>query len=235
MTHDRPTSINGADSVPDGGPGATQFGALMDKLIRLTVSAWAVCVVLVAGAAVTEPAESSDDQLWTKTPVFTAENLQTDCSAMDTGYGSGEDPNEGEYITEALVAQGYFREDVPLDYSLQDHLHTACEANNVPYHVALGLIWVESRFDPEAVGPDGYDIGLFQIRTSNHAWLSAETGADPLTPAGNIECGVWLIGYLLNRYEATDAALTAYRWGHDNGDRIYANKVLRAAEAWEVK
>ena len=52
MTHDRPTSINGADSVPDGGPGATQFGALMDKLIRLTVSAWAVCVVLVAGAAV---------------------------------------------------------------------------------------------------------------------------------------------------------------------------------------
>ena len=207
----------------------------MDKLIRLTVSAWAVCVVLVAGAAVTEPAEPIGDQLWTKPPVFTAENLQTDCSAMDTGCGSGEDPNEGEYITEALVAQGYFREDVLLSFELQDVLHTACEANNVPYHVALGLIWVESGFDPEAVGPDGYDIGLFQIRTSNHAWLSAETGADPLTPAGNIECGVWLIGYLLNRYEATDAALTAYRWGHDNGDRIYANKVLRAAEAWEVK
>ena len=207
----------------------------MGKLIRLTVSAWAVCVVLVAGAAVMEPAEPSGDQRWTKTPVFTAENLQTDCSAMDTGYGSGEDPNEGEYITEALVAQGYFREDVLLSFELQDVLHTACEANNVPYHVALGLIEVESRFDPEAVGPDGYDIGLFQIRTSNHAWLSAETGADPLTPAGNIECGVWLIGYLLNRYEATDAALTAYRWGHDNGDRIYANKVLRAAEAWEVK
>lgn len=31
MTHDRPTSINGADSVPDGGPGATQLGAVMDN------------------------------------------------------------------------------------------------------------------------------------------------------------------------------------------------------------
>lgn len=195
----------------------------MDKLIRLTVSAWAVCVVLVAaGASVTtqQPPVQPQDK-----PV----------RAIEASASKDPPPDENALIEAALVAQGYFREDVPLSFSLQDHLHTACEANNVPYHVALGLIEVESGFDPEAVGPDGYDIGLFQIRTSNHAWLSAETGAGPLTPAGNIECGVWLIGYLLNRYEATDAALTAYRWGHDNGDRIYANKVLRAAEAWEVK
>lgn len=201
-----------------GKEGLPGDGAVMDKLIRLTVSAWAVCVVLVAGAALTEPAA-----------------VQADKPMREVAVEHIKPANETALIEAALVGQGYFREDVPLDYSLQDALHTACEANNVPYHVALGLIEVESGFDPEAVGPDGYDIGLFQIRTSNHAWLSAETGADPLTPAGNIECGVWLIGYLLNRYEATDAALTAYRWGHDNGDRIYANKVLRAAEAWEVK
>lgn len=209
--------------MPDGGPGAAQLGAVMDKLIRLTVSAWAVCVVLVAGAAVTEPAEPSGDQLWTKTPVFTAENLQTDCSAMDTGYGSGEDPNEGEYITEALVAQGYFREDVPLDYSLQDHLHTACEASNVPYHVALGLIEVESGFDPEAVSPAGC-YGLCQ--------LNPQYFPSGLTPAENIEAGMEYLGSLIDQYGDLGAALCAYHDGHDTGRRGYSNAVLEATERW---
>lgn len=204
-------------------PGAAQLGALMDKLIRLTVSAWAVCVVLVAGAAVMEPAEPSGDQLWTKTPVFTAENLQTDCSAMDAGYGSGEDPNEGEYITEALVAQGYFREDVPLSFELQDALHTACEANNVPYHVALGLIEVESGFDPEAVSPAGC-YGLCQ--------LNPQYFPSGLTPAENIKAGMEYLGSLIDRYGDLGAALCAYHDGHDTGRRGYSNAVLEAAEKW---
>ena len=197
---------------------------MMDKLIRLTVSAWAVCVVLVAGAAVTEPAESSGDQLWTKPPVFTAENLQTDCSAMDTGYGSGEDPNEGEYITEALVAQGYFWEDVPLSFSLQDHLHTACEANNVPYHVALGLIWVESRFQPDA--DNGTSYGLCQ--------LNRDYFPDKLTPAENIWAGMEYLGSLIDQYGDLGAALCAYHDGHDTGRRGYSNAVLEAAEVWKT-
>ena len=194
----------------------------MDKLIRLTVSAWAVCVVLVAGAAVTEPAEPIGDQLWTKPPVFTAENLQTDCSAMDTGYGSGEDPNEGEYITEALVAQGYFREDVLLSFELQDVLHTACEANNVPYHVSLGLIWVESRFHPDA--DNGTSYGLCQ--------LNRDYFPDKLTPAENIWAGMEYLGSLIDRYGDLGAALTAYNAGSDTGDRTYASAVLEAAENW---
>ena len=48
--------------MPDGGPGAAKLGAVMDKLIRLTVSAWAVCVVLVAGAAVTAPLAKTQDK-----------------------------------------------------------------------------------------------------------------------------------------------------------------------------
>lgn len=64
----------------------------------------------------------------------------------------GEDPDEDALITGgALEDQGYFRADAPLDYELQDVLQTAAQANGVPYHVALGLIYVESRFDPEAV------------------------------------------------------------------------------------
>lgn len=120
----------------------------------------------------------------------------------------------------------------PLSDELYIVLLDACEDSGVEVPLALGVIEVESGFDVDAIGPDGKDIGLYQIRTSNHAWLTSETGADPMTPAGNIECGVWMLGYLLGRYETQDAALTAYRWGHDNGERTYAAAVFEAAEEW---
>lgn len=119
---------------------------------------------------------------------------------------------------------------------LSDELFRAVDAaaveHGVPICLALGLIEVESGFDAEAVGPDGKDIGLCQIRTSNHAWLMSETGADPMAPEGNIQCGMWLLGDLLSRHD-TMGALTAYRWGQDTGDREYANEVWSAAMKWE--
>ena len=217
--------------MPDGGPGAAQFGALMDKLIRLTVSAWAVCVVLVAGAAVTEPAEPIGDQLWTKTPVFTAENLQTDCSAMDTGYGSGEDPNEGEYITEALVAQGYFREDLPLTYQEQDFLQSACEEFGVEYPLMLALIERETRFQNVA-GDGGDSMGYCQIQERWWGWLMAEIGAEDLTdPQDNFRTGCAIMSYLSGKYGNTRDALSAYNTGSP-GKTEYASAVLEAAENW---
>jgi soluble lytic murein transglycosylase-like protein len=120
----------------------------------------------------------------------------------------------------------------PLSDELFRAVDAAADTYNVPICLALGLIEVESGFDAEAVGPDGEDIGLCQIRTSNHAWLMSETGADPMTPEGNIQCGMWLLGDLLSRHD-TMGALTAYRWGRDTGDREYANKVMEAAWAWE--
>lgn len=123
----------------------------------------------------------------------------------------------------------------PLSDELYIVLLDACEENGVEVPLALGVIEVESGFDVDAIGPDGKDIGLYQIRTSNHAWLTSETGADPMTPDGNIECGVWMLGYLLDRYETQGAALTAYRWGQDNGTRTYAATVFEAAEKWRGK
>ena len=120
----------------------------------------------------------------------------------------------------------------PLSDELYIVLLDACEESGVEVSLALGVIEVESGFDVDAIGPDGKDIGLYQIRTSNHIWLMSETGADPMTPDGNIECGVWMLGYLLDRYDTQDAALTAYRWGQDNGTRTYAAAVFEAAEKW---
>lgn len=140
--------------------------------------------------------------------------------------------DKAQRIEAELLVQGYFYDRVPLSRDLQDICQTACAEFDVPYAIALAVMEQESGFEVDAVGVDGKDIGLFQIRTSNHAWLTKETGADPLTPAGNVRCGVWLLGYLLERYDTVPAALTAYRWGSDTEDRQYAIEVLERKTSW---
>lgn len=139
------------------------------------------------------------------------------------GEGRGEDPDEDALITAALEEQGYFRADVPLDYELQDVLHTAAQANGVPYHVALGLIYVESRFQADA--DNGTSYGLCQL---NRDYLQSG-----LTPEENIEAGMEYLGSLIERYGDLSAALCSYHDGHDTGRRGYSNAVLEAAGRWK--
>lgn len=116
-----------------------------------------------------------------------------------------------------------WRADVPLDQELQEALREACGEHGVPVHLALGLIQVESCFQPEA--DNGVCYGLCQL---NRRYFP-----DGLSPADNIRAGVAYLGELLNRYGDTAAALTAYNAGHDTGDRTYAGRVLAAAEKWK--
>ena len=136
-----------------------------------------------------------------------------------------EDPRESEKIELSLRRQGYLRDDVPMNYELQDVLHSACEANGIPYHVALGLIETESGFDPDAVSSAGC-YGLTQ--------LNPEYFPSGLSPTENITTGMEFLAYQLDRYDGDmGAALTAYNAGHDTGARGYATAVLEAAEKWQ--
>ena len=179
-------------------------------ILRSAVVGWAIICVLT---------------LW---PAFLPEPVQWSAAKVDKPLAEagarGEAPWEEQLIEAALIEQGYFRDDVPLSFELQDVLHTACEANNVPYHVALGLIEVESGFNLEAVSPAGC-YGLCQI---NPQYFPIG-----LTPAENIEAGMEYLGSLIDRYGDLGAALTAYNAGSDTGDRTYASAVLAAAEEYK--
>lgn len=112
---------------------------------------------------------------------------------------------------------------IPLDEELQDVLYEACEANGVPVALALGVIEVESCFDPDA--DNGVCYGLCQLHRSYFP--------DKLTPADNLRTGIEHLGRLLEQYGDTAAALTAYNAGYDTGRRAYANAVMAAAEWWK--
>ena len=158
----------------------------------------------------------------------------------------GEDSMEAEKIEEALLAQGYLSDAVPLSYDLQDIMRTACEEYGCPYSLALAVAEVESHFDMDAVGSAG-EVGIMQLNPGpeNTYWvnLEAETNQDPTTPAGNIVCGVYLLGTHLVHYGDTEKAVMAYNmgnggaeWAWENGvtSTEHSEKVMEAMTRWEA-
>lgn len=126
-----------------------------------------------------------------------------------------------------------------LAYDLQELMQDQCETYGVPYALALAIAEVETHFDPDAVSPT-HDYGLMQINQVNHEWLQG-LGMDPLTYAGNIEAGVYIIGGYLERYGDTEQALMAYNNGPTGARKLwdagvyqtdYTRKVMTALEHW---
>lgn len=138
-----------------------------------------------------------------------------------------EAPLDQPRLLEAITFQlepDLFRENVPLGRELQTALWEACEEHNVPMSLALGLIQEESGFQLDVVSGKGA-YGLCQL---NPKYFPAD-----LDPAENIRAGVGYLGELLERHGDTAAALRAYNLGYDDGDRVFADAVLVAAERWE--
>ena len=164
----------------------------------------------------------------------------------DMWDGEGEDPLEAEKIEEALLASGYFSVAVPMCYEYQDYMRTYCAAYECPYPLALAVAEVESHFDMDAVGAAG-EVGIMQLNPGpeNTYWinLEAETNQDPTTPAGNIVCGVYLLGAHLVNYGDTEKAVMAYNMGNAGAERAWENgvtstehseKVMEAMARWEA-
>lgn len=126
-----------------------------------------------------------------------------------------------------------------LAYDLQEIMQDRCEVYGVPYALALAIAEVETHFDPDAVSPT-HDYGLMQINQVNHEWLQG-LGMDPLTHAGNIDAGLYMIGNYLSQYGDTEMALMAYNNGPSGARKLwdagtyqtdYTRKVMRALEHW---
>lgn len=144
-------------------------------------------------------------------------------AAVETAPAEWEDENEDFLIEQALLEQGYYRDDIPLTYLEQDILQSACIANGIPYSAGIALIEVESNFTRDAVSASGC-YGLAQ--------LNPQYFPHDLTPEQNIRAGIDFLGAQLERYGDLSAALQAYHDGYDTGKRWYANRVLATAKRW---
>ena len=190
----------------------------------------AAAVVMVTGVvACTMPAEDTQPQeIQLPTPVAAIALDSLEPSAIQTWE---EDPNESEKIEQALVEQGYFRDDVPLSYEEQDFLHTACQESGVPYALALAVIERETGFR-NVVGDDGASCGYMQVQERWHWDRMERLGVtDLMHPFGNFRVGCDYLAELLEKYP-TQEALTAYNSGSP-GYNQYSYDVMDNYEKWK--
>ncbi len=143
----------------------------------------------------------------------------------------GEDPHEADKIEQALVEQGYFRYDVPLDFIAQDFLHTACEEAGIPYSLALAVIQRETQFR-NIIGDDGASEGYMQVQRQWHQDRVDRLGVtDLMDPFSNFRVGCDYLAELLGKYPLAEA-LTAYNGGSP-GLGQYSEDVMNNYEKWK--
>lgn len=121
------------------------------------------------------------------------------------------------------VEDGPYDESIPLSRELQAVLMEACEEHGVAPCDILGIIFEESRFDPDA------DNG----RCYGYMGLNKKYYPSDLTLEEQIRAGVDHLAGQIERYDGDiQAALRGYNKGWDDGDRRYARRVLDASEKW---
>lgn len=123
--------------------------------------------------------------------------------------------------------------DIPLSHFLQDYTVEVCTAFGLDPEIAYGVMYVESRYQPDADSGQAY--GLMQI-----SWAVAESyGVDATDTKENIKLGCWLLATYYHQYEDMHKALMAYNqgpggaavsWAQGVTQTDYSRAVTAAAE-----
>jgi len=125
---------------------------------------------------------------------------------------------------------------VKLAVSLQELTYQTCAEYQIEdyYQLVLALMWVESRYDTQAISRTN-DYGLMQINKSNHKWLREELGiSDFLDARQNIEAGVYLLSSSLLKYGDVHKALMAYNMGPRGASKEWDKGVYTSAYSRKV-
>jgi hypothetical protein len=91
----------------------------------------------------------------------------------------------------------------------------AAQAQGLDPALALEVAFVESSFNPNALGPPtpyGQAVGLFQLMPST----AQQLGVDPSDVTQNIQGGITYLRMMLSQFGDPTAALAAYNWGPGN-------------------
>lgn len=205
----------------------------VDKLCLTTVAAlWfgLAAIETVWDSAAIQPAEADKPPavIVTAPPIEYADFLAAHKLAMEAVQKAAVEVQENPVES----FESFDWESVPLSPECRAALVEACIEHNVPICDVLGLIEVESDFREDAV--NGVCVGLMQTNSKYADVFEENTGYSIYTPEGNIRCGVWYLGELLERYDGdTGKALTAYNSGRYRGVVTqYAKNVLQASKKW---
>ena len=111
--------------------------------------------------------------------------------------------------------------DIPLSHFLQDYTTEVCEAYGLAPEIAYGVMYVESRYQPDADSGQAY--GFMQISNV----VAESYGVDATDPKANIKLGCWLLATYYHQYEDMHKALMAYNQGPGGAAASWAQGVTQ--------
>jgi len=113
--------------------------------------------------------------------------------------------------------------------NLLDYMYTLCEKTSIDILDIYSIIYIESKWDPNAISNDGHDIGYMQIRiTTARDYCPDITIEQLLKPKINIKIGILHYKYLLNYYNNDKIkAISAYNRGQRNVNMMKHVKLIK--------
>lgn len=111
--------------------------------------------------------------------------------------------------------------DIPLSHFLQGYTVEVCDAYGLDPAVAYGVMYVESRYHPDADSGQAY--GLMQISRA----VAESYDVDVTDPKANIKLGCWLLATYYHQYEDMHKALMAYNQGPGGAAASWAQGVTQ--------
>ena len=116
-------------------------------------------------------------------------------------------------------------DEIPLDADTQILLYQACGVANVPFELALAVVWRETNFK-NVSGDSGNSTGYMQVQWRWHQDRMERLGVTDLTdPYGNFLVGCDYLAEMIARDRGIEWALMAY-----NGGPVYANYMAKAGK-----
>lgn len=198
-----------------------------ENLSRLIESGVMMILMIIFIGMLSKPIEPATE---IESPEIEVVDVSTNIPCPSCEY---EDPHESEKIEEALVEQNYIREDIPLEADLQLELRAACEEFDIPYELALAVIWQETNFQ-NITGDNGNASGYMQIWEYWHSERMERIGAtDLMNPIDNFRTGCCILSENYERTGSYYDALSIYNTG-SSGWSPYADAVMEKWNSLEI-
>ncbi len=118
---------------------------------------------------------------------------------------------------------GFVPYDVPLSIEQQKIVERIAARYNVHEELVFGVMWVESKYNVNAVGKNSKYLGIMQVAVSNLTILKKYCGVTDLMDfEQNVTAGCYYLGTYAERYDHKSNIMLLYY----HGGYKYANRLL---------
>lgn len=146
-----------------------------------------------------------------------------------------EEPAEApDPALEGMQALGY-HEEIPLPYSLQIALYSACQKTGCDYALALAVIEQETDFR-NVMGDHGDSYGYMQVQKRWQKSRMKQWGVtDLMDPGSNFLIGCDILAECVRNRGYYQQALTCYNVGHwPGGNNAYSSSAIQKYYKWNA-